>query len=233
MLSRKQQTQYLSGVAMVIGIASGLGFASTPAQAVGCGTTVGLNTLLTGGSITCDNKVYSNFGYSSTATGGATAVPASGLNVMAAFTGGVDYLTLSGGPFVALTGQLSDGDLSYTVTAINGAHITAVDASINAFGVTGTGHVEVDDGFTAKNGAFYHIMATNLNPSTSLSIVATTLLNVVKDIGVSGDGGGTSSLSNLTQSVHETPLPSTWIMMLTGLGLIGLGAFRRKAAAVA
>jgi hypothetical protein len=229
----KQQTQYLSGVAMVFGLASWLGFASTPAQAVGCGVTVGLDTLLTGGSISCDNKVYSGFTYSSTATGGATPVAASGLNITATFTGGVDNLTLSGGPFVALTGQLSDGDLSYIVTAINGAHIIAVDSSLNAFGVTGTGHVEIDDGFTAQNGAVYHLTQTNSNPSALLSIVATMMLSVVKDIGVSGDGGGTASLSNFTQSVHETPLPSTWIMMLTGLGLIGFGAFRRKAAAIA
>jgi hypothetical protein len=76
----------------------------TPAAAVGCGVAVTLDTLISGGSITCGDMTYNNFGgFSSVSTGAAAQVNASQIFVSASVSpvGAYTQLSIQGGPVFA------------------------------------------------------------------------------------------------------------------------------------
>jgi hypothetical protein len=200
------------------------------------------NLVGTGGTLTIDDKTFSNFGYSSTADASELDAEAVNLIVSAYSSGGVDYLDWSGLILVNNSHGSSDllGDLklTYTVTA-NPGSINLIDQQYTPNAIPAFGQIII--GETVYNGtAIVGNSTLTLNP-TDLSDPAPepgdnltinpseNQLSVVKDITIDAFAGDLVGLSDVEQSFHQTttPVPEPASAGLFLSGLVALACFNR------
>lgn len=188
-----------------------------------------------GFSCSLGGDVFSNFTYSSTASGGATAVPVSGVTVNP-----INSATNPGFTFEANwsagTGQLTDSLIGFEVNT--GGPATISDASVvqTSSGILGTGMVNVTEGLCLGGtappcpGGMTSILTTNSASMTVLSsevfFTGTGILEASKDIGLSGGTDGTASASAITDQFSTVPEPAS--LSLFGIGLFGMAFLFRK-----
>jgi PEP-CTERM motif len=203
---------------------------------------VTLGTLIADhGSITIGDKTFSNFAFAST----DLSTDANDLEVSASIENGIYYLDWSGPIDVNnLTGtspEQGDVKLSYTVTADPGSIVMIdQDYTPNALPVPGN---QIIIGETVKNDAGVIVGNSTLTLTpTDLSDPAPEAgdnlilaggpyqqLSVVKDITIYAAADQAVGLSDVEQSFHqEIPEPSTWALLLGGVGLLGFMVLRRN-----
>jgi hypothetical protein len=198
-----------------------------------------LAQLAAGQTLSIGDKTFSGFGYTAS---GLTSFDPNNIKVTATESGGIDYLTWSGN--ISLTsGGIATADLllnyivtanrgtinmidqAYTGSAINGFLAVDETAAIGAFGGTVAGHSHLENGDMSDPPA---------EAGDLLNIVPLeTVLYVTKDIGlgVTSPNGGFISISQVAQSFHQVPEPTTMIagaLLLLPFGASTLRILRKR-----
>jgi len=200
-----------------------------------------LAQLADGGTISIDDKTFSGFSYTSS---GLTSFNPNQIIVTATESGGIDYLTWSGNISLvsggiasadlklnyivtANAGTINKIDQAYTGSAINGLLAVDETAAIGNFGgtVAGYSHLQIGDlsDPPAEAGDILNIVPPE------------TVLYVTKDIafGVTSPNGGFITISQVTQSFHQVPEPTTMIagaLLLLPFGASTLRILRKNRA---
>ena len=204
-----------------------------------------------GATLTIGDKTFSNFGFTtSLADAGELNTEAAGL-LVTAYAGngivgavGVDYLDFSGLIAVDNTHGSADllGDLkiTYTVTA-NPGSISMIDQQYTPNAVPSQGQIIIGE-TVANNGNIVGNSTLTLNP-TDLSdpqaeagdnlVIdpSQNVLNVEKDISIDAFAGSLVGLSDVQQSFHQVPEPTTVLagaLLLLPLGASTLRILRRN-----
>jgi hypothetical protein len=190
------------------------------------------------GSLTIGDKTFSGFSW--TATGdnaSALSTDAAGLTVTASQVGGVYYLDFAGliaeNNISGASSVLGDVALHYTVTVNSGPGVIDwIDQQYTPNGLPVAGN-QIIIGETA-NGATASANSTlTLNPSdlsdppvelgdNLLLVPGQTQVIVVKDILIAAAAGQLVGLSDVKQSYHQVPEPTT--MLAGALLLLPFGA---------
>jgi hypothetical protein len=196
-----------------------------------------------GGSLTIDHKLFSDFSFTDS---GLTSFDAHNIIVTASDVGGVEYLTWSGDMSLSSAGIASaDLKLNYKVTVTPGGNpidwidqsftgsaqhgFLAVDetAHIGAPGglVVGSSHLEVGD-FSDPPPETVQGDNLTINPWQNV-------LYITKDIGfsVNSPNGGFITISEVSQSFHQVPEPTTVIagaLLLLPFGASTLRILRKN-----
>jgi hypothetical protein len=200
-----------------------------------------------GGSLTIGDKTFSGFGYvASGADASELNTDAAGLNVTASIVNGMYYLDFAGAIAVnnlrGASELAGDLELIYTVTA-NAGSIVMIDQNYtpNALSVAGN---QIIIGETVKNnaGTIVGNSSLTLNPQDfsdpppesgdNLDINPSAQeLSVVKDILIYAAPGQVVGLSDVEQSYHQVPEPTTIIagaLLLLPFGASALRILRRN-----
>jgi len=205
-----------------------------------CGTATMATYDAPGFSCTIVDKTFSNFAYSDSAFGGASAVPDSGVNVipcngntgasqcvlyMPAGEEGFVFTAPWSATSVAGVGAGSDSAIGYKITTTGGV----VDALnlFAGFGYTGTGLVTVAETGSAFAGSLSLADPTGTPSFTSVTFAPVSSMTVTKDIQVNSGTNGSAFLSVVENGWSQVPEPRT--VALFAVGLLGLvGAARRR-----
>ena len=225
--------------------AGAIGFAGV-AKAVSVDTLA--NLVNNNGTLTIDDKVFSDFGYQAS---GLSSFNPAGIVVTATQLGDVEYLTWTGNmSVVGPAGTTADLLLTYTVTALHGHKIDTIDQFFVGNSVpSGTGLLSIDELVLNANNntpvASSHLEIGDISDPPGEGIQGDDLiinpalskLNVIKDIGygITARNGGLVMISAVRQSFHQPPIeiitriPETGTTFgLLGLALAGLGLLRKK-----
>lgn len=188
------------------------------------------------GSISIGDKTFSNFGYHAV---GLSGFDANQINVTASVDGaGVYYLTWQGS-IALLSGGFATADLllNYRVTANPGV-ITSIDQFYAGSVQGGIGFIAIDE--IVRNGASVlansHLQADDLSDEWNLTEPGDQLtvnpgqhvLDVTKDIGFGLLNGGFITISEVSQSFHQSVPDGGLTIAFLGSALVGLGLLRRR-----
>lgn len=190
-----------------------------------------------GFSCTIDDKTFSTFGYSSTAFGGASAVPDSGVNVIPCLgnTGPAQcVLDMPAGEegfiFTApwstpVSGESLDAAITYKITT-TGAIVDALNL-FGGFGGSGTGGATVDETASAFPGSLHLVFPPGSTSSDSITFAPVSTVTVTKDIAVTAGTSGSGSLSLVENGWSQIPEPRSVALLCVGLlGLMGVARRR-------
>lgn len=215
----------LSRCLLIALAAAFLGAAGTRADTIQTFTTTAtLADLATnGGTLTVGDMTFGDFSFLNS---GLTSFDPSQIHVTATFSNGTYYLTWDGNmSFTSANGPATaDLELKYSVTAATGL-IDAIDASFTGSAQPEDGtFIALDESARDGNGIVVgttHLDTTHRN-STFPIVPPQQKLYVTKDFGlaIASANGGFVSISEVAQSFHPIPEPSTSAL----LGVVGLGA---------
>jgi hypothetical protein len=190
------------------------------------------------GGCTIEDKIFSDFSYSSSAQGGATAILASGVTVKPITTALNPGLTFQAN-WSASSGEVSDSSIGFTVTTMSGAALIE-DASIVQLGsnVVGTGTANLGEGVCVGVNCQNTTFTLNTLNTTNQGLIQlgdhqiftpTGQVRATKDIGVAGNGNGFASISLMSDQFSEIPqVPEPGTITLFGTGLLGCVAILRR-----
>jgi hypothetical protein len=224
---------------MVAVVAVGMGLATGAARLDAAVVTV--QDLLNGtpASVTSGDKLFYNFhGYVSTATGGASVIPASTIGVTPVFDAGQgEYgLVFNSAMFFTGPGQTQDTVFHFDVKALVPPGNLITDATLKMTAAQqGSGRVTIIEDISnlAETSLLAHLAATiqglptDNNFSHAVFSQQVPDIHIAKDIGLVG-GTGMAALSDFSQTFSQTPEPAT--IALLGLGGVAAGLVRRRPA---
>lgn len=175
-----------------------------------------------------ESLTFSGFSYSSTASGTASAFPATSVAVLPFLAGNETGITFTAGWSVVSNGIL-DMAITYTVTAPAGELIN--DATLVIAGsVTGTGTASVGETLVnTANGALLGTLTASLpgSPVDTIFFGGVQSITVTKDIILNAGTDGSASISVVSQGFSSTNVPEPSSVALLGIGMTGFLAFRR------
>jgi hypothetical protein len=221
--TRKKDRAVVALMAAVIAIGTAAG--------VRAATTDNLQDLATnGGSLTIGDKTFSNFSFFEN---GLTTFDPSKIQVTASVSNGVYYLTWDGNMSL-VTGNGSgaasaDLALKYSVIATGGA-INLLDASFTgSVQPNGGAFIAIDE--TARDSNGNVVGSTHLNSQQNSDTFPInppqSQLNVTKDISFGVSNGGFATVSEVAQSFHQVPEPSTLSLLTVAVVIAGVFFLRR------
>ena len=195
-----------------------------------------------GGSLTIGDKTFSGFGWVN--SDGLLNSQAAALTVTASILGGVYYLDWSGSLTVNNTtgssAVLGDVTLTYTVTA-NPGLINMIDQSYTPVGSAGSGQIIIGETVQVQNqtGETVGNSTLTLNPlytveppaeqGDNLNFSPESQLFVTKDILIAALPGYSVGLTDVEQSFHQVPEPTTMALLVFGAGTLWIVRKRRMA----
>lgn len=204
-----------------------------------------LSTFLAGGySCQIGNDIFSNFNYTSSAFGGALAVPAAGITVdtLGPVGTGASLLNSSIGlqfnaGWNALAGQTTDSEIGFTVTVLSGAMTIEDFGLAQVSGVLPNGSASVVEngcGPAPCTPSELAVMTFDYGGSNTQRVADTMFaplgsVTVSKDISVTGGTTGSAHLSLVSDTFSQVPEPISMGLMGGGLALLGLTRLRRRA----
>ena len=203
-----------------------------------------LDTYTTSGfSCTIDGNTFADWGYSPTAGGGASVVPAASVAVIpcpgaSAFclgipTGEVGFVFTA--PWGAASGQMQDAAITYAVTSPS----KVLDALLlyGGFGKTGTGFASVAETLSI-GGSLFVSDPPGMPASVSATFNPVSSLIVIKNIELAGGTDGTAAISEVVNAWSQAgvgvatlsssvPEPGTLSLLGAGLLMAYLSVTRR------
>jgi hypothetical protein len=196
---------------------------------------------------TCEvgTDVFSQFSYLSSATGGALAIPDTGITVatIGPAGSGADILGPNIGlDFIAawnvLPGQTLDSNIVGVISVLPGIPMAITDAGEAQLsgGVSPNGSIIVTEQgcpnppcktttwsqLTFNNGSLTSQLASDL------MITATGVEKFAKDIALSGGTIGVGGLSSVEDTWSHSPVPEPMTLLLLGSGLFAFGLWKRR-----
>jgi hypothetical protein len=180
--------------------------------------------------VVIDDKTFWDFTYSSSASGGAVAIPASGITVneiTTALNPGLQF----NASWAAASGQTMDSLIGFKVQtnpgggAINDSSATMVGAA-TAAGLATVVETLTLEPSTLLGSILLHADGTPVLSGTANFAATLGIIDVEKDIGVNGSIG-TAAISSVTDQFSEVPIPIPPTALLLGSGLVGLLGLRR------
>lgn len=206
-------------------------FLPSLASAAGCSNGTLDQYMAAGFSCTIDGLTFSNFTYTSAASGGALQIPNTGITVDVCPGSGTGCSGLPSGEFgfdftaawSVISGQSEDSKIGYTVT---GNILDALDL-FSGFACTGTGNVTVNESVSGQNGLAVGCAAPAVHNQLENFSPALTSATVLKDIGLNAGTAGTASVSDVVNG-WSTATPEPGTIALLGSGLMGLAGLLRK-----
>jgi len=195
-------------------------------------STTGVVVAVSNGNTTtvagAESLTFSGFGYSSTASGTATAFPATSVAVLPFISGIETGVTFTAG-WSVVSGGILDLAISYTVTAPRGELLD--DAILVIAGsVTGTGAATVGETLTnTVTGGLIGTLTASLpgDPVDSITFAGVSSITVSKDIILNAGTDGTASVSVVSQGFSSSIIPEPTSLSLLGIGMAGFFTFRR------
>jgi hypothetical protein len=183
---------------------------------------------------TIGDKLFNNFTFTPTATGGATLLTASSVT-LTPITGpdiGLQFNAL----WFAGTNQFQDTTIGFDVTVVGGGSFLIKEASTltSPGGFTGTGAATVSEGLCIGSPCT-PVLGTNTINTAGTTILSSNViftpsgtLHAVKDIGVTGGSNGTANLSQVTDTFSQTQVPEPTSILLLGSVMVVTGGFFRR-----
>ena len=226
----EKKASFLGAVAMwALLLASN---ASAVTTVVGCGADnicTLAELIASSGTITVDDKIFSNFTGSINGSGTFTPTATSQITVTGTTIGGNEDLVFTGGLFAGANSS-ADVAITYTVTATAGL-ISDIHLSAN-LQAEGTGFASVDEEArnTITNALQCEASVSTTTTSDDSCILATPVVTtrVTKDVFLIGGASGLARMSIIDQIITQVQVPEPASMLLFGIGLVGLGFWGRK-----
>ena len=204
--------------------------------------------ITTGGTITVDDKIFSNFSLSVSrpdldpGTAGVQNVSgpadATGINVTATSIDPThQLLTFSGGfsAGIGTGGGAGDADylIGYTVTTTNGLPlINDIELSFNGVVINPLASANVvEQAFVGGNLVGTVFVNTPSNLGTNQVVLTGgpfTSVNVQKDIHLVAAAGGLVTISAINQTISQVSVPEPMSVLLLGAGLGAIGIWKRR-----
>jgi hypothetical protein len=181
-----------------------------------------------GGTLTIGDKTFTGSAFTES---GLTTFNPNLITVDVSQSGGIDYLTWSGDmSLAAAAAATADLKLNYSVTS-SGGLINGIDQSFD--GSANNGFLAVDESvnigaFGGTQVAYSHLTIGDFSdpPAEGFDVLAVvpgrTHLYVTKDMGFATIGPGFVTISQVAQSFHQVPEPTT--MIAGALLLLPFGA---------
>jgi hypothetical protein len=192
-----------------------------------------------GPSITCatDNLQFSQFGFTSTSSGGAVKPTPGGIGVTVedpAVTPGLDGPGFDFNPgFSVTSNQTQDAKISFQVTALNGTTINDLFIFFNGSISNPPGGASTNYSETYCTGSFttgcntFQVNNPPPNLSQLITIPNATTLYITKDFTASGGTNGSASISSVINE-FSSPVPEPREIGLLILAMVGLVFAHRR-----
>jgi hypothetical protein len=196
--------------------------------------------VIAGGDCSIADKTFGSWSFSSSSSGGATLVQASTVAYKPLPTPNNPGVLFSFG-FGAGIGQVQDETFGFTVTVPPGAApITDIHLLMLGAAFTGTGSASIaesvclGDLFVNGCAAGKVVSLSTFDNSTlvtlsdSITFAPVTVVDVIKDLELTGGTDGTAVVSVMENQFSEDTTPESGTLALVGIGVICLGGFLRR-----